>query len=73
MKTHKRDFTFLPELIISDRGGKLRNGICCCMQVFNIFLKSQLWEKKKSNLTKIIISTDFVCEISFKTFKFILN
>lgn len=47
MNTHKRDFTFPPELIISDRGGKLRDCICCCMQAFNISLKSQLWKKNK--------------------------
>lgn len=40
--THTKDFTFLPELIISEIGGKLRTGICCCMQVFNISLKTQI-------------------------------
>lgn len=40
--THTKDFTFLPELIISERRGKLRIGICSCMQVFHISLKTQI-------------------------------
>lgn len=70
MKTHERDFTFLPELIISDREGKPRNIICCYIQVFNTSLKSQLQKKK---LTKVINNTVFISEIYFKTYQFILN